>query len=213
MEGFEDTGVEYSNEQKERETGTPLLDLSHWASIGDVKSVEYLLLKEGSEIIDEKDELGMTALMRAADKNKVEVIRLLAEKGASLDMIDSDGQTALHYATFCDHVEASQALVVAGASLEIKDNEGNTALDLATEEVREGLSEDALASVRNRPYCVVEEDCKDNLPSTRPDGLITSGFHWLQSLSTLDRVTLGVAVASMLWMTSRQIRRWWFRTV
>lgn len=107
-------------------------DLSHWASVGDVKSIRFMLRTQTGGI-DARDEEGLTALMRAADRNHVGVIDVLVEKGADVGVKDGDGMTALHYAALCDHAEAAGVLVMAGASLEAEDGDGSTPVEVAGE--------------------------------------------------------------------------------
>lgn len=140
MKGYEETTTDGHEGPSRERRQQPLLDLSHWATMGDVKSVQYVLDQQGPEIIDRKDEMGMTALMRAADRNKVDVIEVLLERGADVDQVDSDGQTALHYATFCGHIEATSALLYGGANMNKKDKEGKTAFETGNSEVRDFLT-------------------------------------------------------------------------
>jgi ankyrin repeat protein len=105
-------------------------DITHWASINDSKSVRFCL--ESQKISPNyRDEAGLTALMRAADRNATDVIRLLVAAGADMNATDDDGQTALHYAALCDHEEAAGLLVSCGANPDFPDSDNASARDVA----------------------------------------------------------------------------------
>ena len=106
---------------------TPPLDLSHWASLGDMKSVRHVLDTEGTGLINRKDEMGVTALMQAPERNTVAVVELVLQRKADVDETDPDDQTALHYAASCGHVEAALKLVGDGESPQKRDTEGLSA--------------------------------------------------------------------------------------
>jgi ankyrin repeat protein len=58
---------------------------------------------------------GETALMKAAEMNHLDGIRLLVQAGASVDMLDKYGKNALDYAEFFKKQEASDLLCSLGA--------------------------------------------------------------------------------------------------
>jgi ankyrin repeat protein len=58
---------------------------------------------------------GETALMKAAEMNHLEGIRLLVQAGANVDMLDKYGKNALDYAEFSKKPEASDLLCSLGA--------------------------------------------------------------------------------------------------
>ena len=60
---------------------------------GDTERVRQLL-DEGAPV-DEKDEYGVTALMKASENGHTELVQLLLGKGAAVDEKDKDGGTAL----------------------------------------------------------------------------------------------------------------------
>mmetsp|Transcript_4727 Transcript_4727/g.9556 ORF Transcript_4727/g.9556 Transcript_4727/m.9556 type:complete len:308 (-) Transcript_4727:1556-2479(-) len=139
----------------------PKLDLSHWASLGDHRSIQTLL-RQG-HAVDARDEENWTALMRAADRGHLNAVQVLLNAGADLALTDDDGQTALHIACFCGHLDASALLLARGADPNNKDYENNTALALATfpleelqsrvEEFRSQPNLDASSPRLNRPVC------------------------------------------------------------
>lgn len=113
-------------------------DICLWATKGDVKSVKYCLEKENVSP-DFCDEDGLTALMRAVDRNNREVVEVLVAAGADLNAVDGEGQTALHYAAYCDHKEMAGLLVMFGADLEVEDKDGFKPLQAATGETWEAM--------------------------------------------------------------------------
>lgn len=66
----------------------------------------------------------------AADRNQVEVAKVLLGYKPDINAQDLTGSTALHYACICEHLEFIKLLLNNGASIEIVDNDGNKAGDL-----------------------------------------------------------------------------------
>eukprot|EP00698_Gefionella_okellyi_P021563 TRINITY_DN7020_c0_g1_i2.p1 TRINITY_DN7020_c0_g1~~TRINITY_DN7020_c0_g1_i2.p1 ORF type:complete len:323 (+),score=69.76 TRINITY_DN7020_c0_g1_i2:26-970(+) len=91
--------------------------LSHFASEGDVKAVLYALDQQRVNP-DEEDEDGLTALMRAADRGHVEIVKVLLSHGAAVNKLDSDDQSSLNYAVTCEHAAVIRLLMAAGASVD-----------------------------------------------------------------------------------------------
>lgn len=105
-------------------------DLTHWASVDDVKSTRFCLQHQGVSP-DYRDEDNLTALMRAADRGANDALRLLLDAGADVDAKDDDGQTALHYAAICGQALSAALLVQQGANMDARDVDGTTPLDNA----------------------------------------------------------------------------------
>lgn len=61
--------------------------------------------------------MALTALMAAAEIDKLEVVRLLAEQGASIDATDNIQQTALIKAAAKGHAEMVWLLLQLGAGV------------------------------------------------------------------------------------------------
>lgn len=118
------------------------LDICHWASVGDLKSV---LSHLQSHTPNYRDEDGLTPLMRAADRGHIAVIDALVEAKADLSLQDPDGLTALHYASVCGHADAAGILVLAGAPLDTQDSDGATPYDVAADDP----TRDTIAAARN----------------------------------------------------------------
>lgn len=112
------------------QTDRARLDITHWASVNDHKSVRFCLEKQSIDS-NYRDEEGLTALMRAADRNATDAIQVLLRAGADVNAADSEGQTALHYAALCNHAEAAGMLAAAGANQNVTDETGQTPRDMA----------------------------------------------------------------------------------
>ena len=107
-----------------------LFDRFHDAAYeGDVSLVESML-QEGVPV-DCVNRLDETALFRAAEYNRTDVIRLLLQKGADVNKRDRFGDTPVHYAAMNNSTEAIAMLIEHGASINITDDEGYKPIDHA----------------------------------------------------------------------------------
>jgi hypothetical protein len=100
------------------------------AERGDLSTVENLL-RTGAGHIQERDQRGMTALLRAALNGHVHVVQfLLSEKGgASVTEVDRYGNTALLRAAAHDRLSTQYLLSEeGGASISEANGDGDTAL-------------------------------------------------------------------------------------
>jgi ankyrin repeat protein len=66
-------------------------------------------LLAGGKAVDERDELGCTALHFAADRGNVDMVRALVGVGADVNAQDDEGQTPLHYAAVTGHFKVGGA--------------------------------------------------------------------------------------------------------
>lgn len=110
-------------------------DLTHWASVNDIRSLKFCLERQKVSP-DYRDEDGLTALMRAADRGATEAVRALLAAGADVHAMESEGQTALHYAVLCDFPEIAGLLVSAGSDMHVQDRDGQSPRDCATTQLR-----------------------------------------------------------------------------
>ncbi|KAK2703331.1 acyl-CoA-binding domain-containing protein 6-like [Artemia franciscana] len=95
-------------------------------------------LKEALSVVDVNvtDESGLSLIHWASDRNSIEVLRFLLERGADVDKRDEDGQSPLHYAALCDNVECLKILLEFGADVNVKDSEGLTPRAVASERIK-----------------------------------------------------------------------------
>jgi TonB family protein len=89
--------------------------------------VGELLVKPGAGL-DLTDPDGRTALMRGAENNYVENLKVLVEAGAKLDLQDNDGSTAVMLCAEKGLQNSVEVLLNAHANLNLRDHEGLTAL-------------------------------------------------------------------------------------
>lgn len=78
--------------------------------------------------INIQDKDGRTPLIHAVVDDKLNIIKLLVEKGADINIQDSVGYTALHYASQNFSLETLKILLDNGAKIDIQDVHGNTPL-------------------------------------------------------------------------------------
>jgi len=83
--------------------------------------------------VDEVDNDGITILSWAAIANRVDIARLLIERGADVNHVDKKGMTPLLYAASIDFGDSAmvELLLKSGARTSAQTKEGQTALDLA----------------------------------------------------------------------------------
>ncbi|MCX6877288.1 MAG: ankyrin repeat domain-containing protein [Verrucomicrobia bacterium] len=104
------------------------------------------LVKGGSDVTNQTDALGRTALMRAAfanysgpqpiaetDDKRVGIVELLLNHGAQPDRRDNDGWSALMWAAWSGLPKVADTLLRHGASTAFADRQGNTALIIAAQ--------------------------------------------------------------------------------
>lgn len=62
-------------------------------------------LAGGAYVDASEDKYGVTALMLASHRGRIELVELLVKNGADVNARDYEGLTALYYATRADHFE------------------------------------------------------------------------------------------------------------
>ncbi len=87
----------------------------------------YPLQWKGTDV-NEKTDDGITALMRAARKGNIDIVRALLDQGAIIDLKDRDGWTALMYAIKGRNTEIVELLIKNGADVDTRDHILMTAL-------------------------------------------------------------------------------------
>ena len=89
--------------------------------------------------VNERDELGCTALRSEADS--LARSQRLLDLGADVNAQDCGGMTPLMFAAMNDHSDVMQLLLRRGANAALRDHGGNNALDSA----RNGSAKNAIA--------------------------------------------------------------------
>ena len=84
---------------------------------GDVDAIAAMLAKTGADryTVDNRNDDGLTALMKAAMYGQAEVIKLLLKHDANVELHDERGRTALMLASHNGEVAAIRALLAGGA--------------------------------------------------------------------------------------------------
>jgi ankyrin repeat protein len=72
-------------------------ELFNYAASGDLERIE--LLVKGGANIDETGDDGLTALIWASLRDRLDVVVYLVEHGANVAHTDENGMTALHWAS------------------------------------------------------------------------------------------------------------------
>jgi len=93
----------------------------------------YNLLKRTGVNIDEKDFTAenKTALILAAERGDLDIVKLLITHKAQLDLYDNNGNTALMLAAKNNHCNVIKLLLAHGANPHIKNNNKKTAAELS----------------------------------------------------------------------------------
>jgi ankyrin repeat protein len=104
-------------------------DLLSWAAYGGAAGTARLLLEHGADVDG-------GALHAAAERSRLELVKLLIDAGADVDRRDPQtGRTALHAAVAAgpdgDSPEIVRLLLVAGADVNATTNDGASALDIS----------------------------------------------------------------------------------
>ncbi|CAN0560928.1 unnamed protein product [Ectocarpus sp. 12 AP-2014] len=99
---------------------TTINTLYNAASTGSVERTLDLLSDGFTEIDRRCDEHGVTALMCAANKGYLRIVRVLLRFGADVSVSTDHGHTALHFAIGGRNLAVTKALIKAGAEVEAK---------------------------------------------------------------------------------------------
>jgi ankyrin repeat protein len=120
---------------------------------GDVGEARDLIARGVN--INKQDKYQSTALIYAAEMNRIEIVKELVRAGVTLDVQNADGKTALIFAVVRNRIEVVKELVRAGAALDVQNNDGQTALMNAAvlnriEMVKELMPAGAALDVQNK---------------------------------------------------------------
>jgi ankyrin repeat protein len=105
----------------------------HWAALGGhPETVEFLVVARKIKL--PKPSPGVTPVLVAAVRSgNLEVVKLLASKGAKVAAADTEGMTPLHHALAGGLLEIASFLLKKGAKANIRDSRARTALHLLAE--------------------------------------------------------------------------------
>lgn len=81
-----------------------------------------------------EEQIGMTALMFAAQTGSAECVRRLLWAGAAVNALEEDGWSALHFAAKEGHLEVCKTLLQSRANPELNNSEDKTPLQVAEED-------------------------------------------------------------------------------
>ena len=106
------------------------LELHRAARDNAVESVEEILRKDPKRDLNAIDRTYATALHRACEKGRLQMVILLVGKGASIHLVNNGLKTPLHVACRHGHTDVCIFLLDRGADPYAKDNENKTPLGL-----------------------------------------------------------------------------------
>ncbi|KAH6561403.1 hypothetical protein BASA50_009506 [Batrachochytrium salamandrivorans] len=126
------TGFRVSSMNNSRETISDAdKTIFEWAEEGSVPHVNEML--QAGICINVRDKEGMSLLHWAADRDYLDLAKLLLEHGIQVNAQDNTGLTPLHYALIVESRQMVDLLVHTGhARTDIADKEGETPLDMAS---------------------------------------------------------------------------------
>ena len=100
------------------------------AYCGHTETVRYLVCLPEVDV-NHRNNDNETALRRAADEGKTDVVQVLIDAGADIDTKNEDGSSPLHMASRSGALKVVKMLVKAGARVNATDDFGDTCLILA----------------------------------------------------------------------------------
>lgn len=109
------------------------ISLIHIASFkGHLPVAKYLICDKGGPLLNLRDTMGETALLKASVAGHTEIVKMLIEAGSNLDFPNtSNNATPLYCATFNGHTSCALMLVKAGADARIRFKDGTSVLFVA----------------------------------------------------------------------------------
>lgn len=111
---------------------TPLLAAEtalHRAVRKDKPEVVQSLADKGD--LEARDAEGKTAVFLAAEADRMDLVRLLADRGASLQVVDAQKETLMHIAALQGNIELAHYLTSAPANLVVRNKRGLLPVDIA----------------------------------------------------------------------------------
>ncbi|CAB3374665.1 Hypothetical predicted protein [Cloeon dipterum] len=99
------------------------------------EKVMHWLIEDAGINLDALSSYGDSALLRACEYKKWDVVEILLTKNVDISIKNSDGKSALHYAAESGKLEIVQTLLERGADWTVKDSEGKNVLHNALEHI------------------------------------------------------------------------------
>ena len=150
-----------------------------------------LLINEGKVNVNAKQNQQITALMLAAKRGHLEIVKLLIQNGVYLDAMDSQRWTALCFSIDADHGHVARALLEAGADPDIATQEGIVAADLVNTSENTMLLDIIAKFSKNRSKLFSPEFLRENIESKEKEPLSANSLEY-KKYSELDFVLLGI---------------------
>ncbi|KAH8669301.1 ankyrin repeat-containing domain protein, partial [Ilyonectria robusta] len=97
----------------------------------ELTGVATILVKEQSCDVNDRNDLGRSALHVACAKGSKEVVKILLDANADISTTDNNEWTPLHSASLNGHIEVVRLLIEKGAGVAVATNAGSTPLHLA----------------------------------------------------------------------------------
>jgi 26S proteasome non-ATPase regulatory subunit 10 len=108
---------------------------------GNSKMAQLLVEHYSVEAINARDEVGSTALCRAATLGHLDVTSILLKAGASINLANASGNSPLHLACYEGRKDVATLLLKSGASEDVTNKAGKKPVELASGDFRSSLLE------------------------------------------------------------------------
>ncbi len=144
-------------------------------------------LRDQAANIDDRDDLGYTALIAAAGEPRSDVLDLVLEQGADVDARTNDGTTALMMAAAKGYPSNVRLLLSAGARVDLRNDDGMDALMMAIRFGHADIVDELLAhGAEANPFsqeAILEQDLVTPLMlAARYGASLTAGIRIVRSL-------------------------------
>lgn len=136
---------------------TPLIMAAHNRH----SEVVRCLLNAGATV-DERNQLGETALMWAACVGDCEMLQMLLAAGANINARNKVDWTPLMYSVLRNNLGTAECLVKLGADSGIRNSDGKTALDFAQKEGRSDIARIIRAGMKTNQGRIAERSRRKN---------------------------------------------------
>ena len=128
------TGIEQTDWGVSRPKGAPPAALHGEAAHGNLDAVREICEAQGPErreLLEQADEFGDTALIKACRRGHADVAEYLLTCGANVDARNEDGYTALMLACYWEQLAVIELLLAHGADVTAESRNGRTCFDTA----------------------------------------------------------------------------------